>query len=259
MKNILYVVFSLLFFGAVQGQEVNKYEYVIVDSHFNFVKKVDGYETSSLTKFLFNKLGFKAYLDNEEESRNLSLNVNRCKALFAKAISNSNWLSTKITIELRDCNGKVVFTSEEGVSRIKDYKRAYRQSIRQAFQSLSKLNYAYDESLVVKTNETPVVVKTTVKPEPKKEKKKPLMVTKEVKVSKGKAKEYPLLYAQKNESGYQLVNTKPEILFILLKTNQENKFIIKDKNGTLSRSGDFWVAEYYMNGKLVTEKYQIKF
>ncbi|MBL4605891.1 MAG: hypothetical protein JKY02_09600 [Flavobacteriaceae bacterium] len=253
MKNIAYIAFFLLFVGVSQGQEVNKYKYVVVDSQFHFVKKVDGFETSSLTKFLFNKLGYEAYLDNEEAPEDFSLNSNRCKALFAKGVSNSNMLTTKIRIELSDCNGKLVFRSEEGKSRIKDYKRAYRHAIRIAFQSLSKLNYSYDTSLATKVT---VVEKPTIR---KEEKKKPLMVTKKVTTKAKAISKYKLLYAQKNENGYQLVNTKPVVLFILLNTSQENKFIIKDKNGTLTKSGDFWIAEYYKNGKLVTEKYQIKF
>lgn len=257
MKNFLYVLFLFLFFGVSQGQNVNKYEYVIVDSQFGFVKKVDGFETSSLTKFLFNKLGYKAYLDTDETPENLSLNANRCKALFAKATSKSNWLTTKIVIELRDCNNKLIFASEAGESRIKDYKRSYRQAIRNAFQSVRSLNYKYDESLATTTSETLVVEKPITKP--KKEVKKSTIITDKVSVVKEEVKRVSKLNAQKNENGYQLINTKSEVLFVLLNTSQENKFIIKDKNGTLTKIGNIWVAEYYKKGKLVTEKYQIKF
>ena len=61
------------------------------------------------------------------------------------------------------------------------------------------------------------------------------------------------------KTGYQLVNTKPEVVFVLLKTGNSDKFIIKDKNGTLVKQGDYWVAEYYENDALVTKKYQVKF
>jgi len=257
MKNFLYVLFSVLFLGVCQGQEVNKYEYVIVDSQFGFVKKVDGYDTSTLTKFLFNKLGYKAYLDTDETPENLTLNTNRCKALFATAVSKSNWLTTRIIIELRDCNNKLIYTSEVGESRIKDYKRSYRQAFRNAFQSVSKLNYKFDKSLVTTTNETPNVEKTVVTP--KKEVKKPKIITKKTTPSNENLKGVSLLYAQKNSNGYQLANKKSEVLFVLLNTSQENKFIIKDKNGTLTKSGSIWIAEYYKNGKLITENYQIKF
>ena len=167
-------------------------------------------------------------------------------------------LTTKIVIELKDCNGKLVFTSEEGRSRIKDYKRAYRQAIRNAFKSFKKLNYSYDENSVIMVKKAPVEEKPVVV-KLEEEKKKPLMVTKKVAAKTKKTSSYQLLYAQATENGYQLVNTKPQIVFILLKTKEENRFIIKDKNGTLVKSGDFWIAEYYEGNKLVVEKYEIKF
>ena len=46
---------------------------------------------------------------------------------------------------------------------------------------------------------------------------------------------------------------------MLLKTTDDNKFIIKDENGVLVNKGDYWLAEYYKNGILIVEKYQIKF
>ena len=70
---------------------------------------------------------------------------------------------------------------------------------------------------------------------------------------------YETLYAQPNENGYQLVNTKPSIVFALLKTNTPQKYIIKDKNGTLTKNGEIWIAEYYENGVLTTKRFQVKF
>ena len=39
----------------------------------------------------------------------------------------------------------------------------------------------------------------------------------------------------------------------------KKKFFIKDKNGTLVKSGDYWIAEYYKDNNLITETYLIKF
>ena len=76
---ILFIIQST--FVVSQDNELNQYEYVIVSGKFSFVKQVDGYQTSSFTKFLFNKAGFKTYLDNEEIPNELA--VNKCLALFA--------------------------------------------------------------------------------------------------------------------------------------------------------------------------------
>ena len=74
-----------------------------------------------------------------------------------------------------------------------------------------------------------------------------------------KSDDFPLLYAQKTDNGFQLVNLKPELVFTLLQTSKENTYILKNKNGIIFKSGLFWIAEYYKADKIVQEKYQIKF
>ena len=68
-----------------------------------------------------------------------------------------------------------------------------------------------------------------------------------------------ILYAQPKINGFQLVNMKPEVVFIVLKTNVEDVFIIKGKNGILYKNGDNWFSEFYENNQLVRKEYQIKF
>ena len=70
---------------------------------------------------------------------------------------------------------------------------------------------------------------------------------------------YSRLYAQEIEKGYQLIDSKSSVIFVVMKTNDEGKFIIKDKNGILTSRGDHWVAEYYNGDIFITESYQIKF
>ena len=56
MKFLLIPLFILsINLTFAQTINFNKYQYVIVDSKFDFVRQVDGYRTSSLTKFLFKK------------------------------------------------------------------------------------------------------------------------------------------------------------------------------------------------------------
>jgi hypothetical protein len=257
-----------------QTVNLNKYKYLVVDSKFDFVRQVDGYKTSSFTKFLFKKKGFEAYLDNEEFNEELA--KNSCKAIYAEVKDNSGFLITRSYIEITDCKGKLLFKSNEGTSKQKEYARAYREAIREAFESVIKIPYEYDPSL---SKETSVSTKEILKEEPKPQveikqevKRTPVMVTAEVPVKKtdkvvepkkkvqaSKELKIAVLYAQPNENGFQLVNTKPAIVFVLLKTNNPQKFIIKDKNGTFTRNGDIWIAEYYDKGKLTTQRYRVKF
>lgn len=52
-------------------------------------------------------------------------------------------MKAKVTFTLSDCSNKVVFTSVEGISRQKEFKKAYQESVRNAFKSFSELNYSY--------------------------------------------------------------------------------------------------------------------
>ena len=68
-----------------------------------------------------------------------------------------------------------------------------------------------------------------------------------------------ILYAQPITNGFQLINTKPAVVFQVLKTKLKDVYIIKNKNGILYKNENNWVAEYYKNNALIVESYQIKF
>lgn len=218
-------------------KSINEYKYIIVPNQFEFVKEIDQYRTSSLTKFLFNKYGFTAFLSDESLPEDLL--ENRCLALTADVKNNSNMFTTKNVIELKDCGNRVIYTSVEGKSKVKEYKKAYHEAIREAFKSIKKLNYKYSPSRGFKEVQSEVVKKVVKK--------------KVVKINDNE------LFAQPKEDGYQLVNTKPEIVFELSNTYLKDVFIIKNKNGILYKSVDVWIAEYYKNNTKVVEEYNVKF
>ncbi|MEQ6124574.1 hypothetical protein AAON49_10260 [Pseudotenacibaculum sp. MALMAid0570] len=257
MKNILTIALFLFIGVSTQAQDLidfNQYKYIIVDSKFHFLKRVDAYKSSSLTKYWFNRIGFKSYLDNEEIPNELA--ANKCLGLFATVKKGSGLFVTRTKIELRDCKGKLVYTSITGEGRAKDLKRAYHQSITASFSELKNINHSYDESLQKSKKEPVKEVIAKKKDEVKKE---PIMVSKKTTVKKKSSNSFPTLVAQKNGSIYELVDSKTQIVFELLKTNDPEKFIIKDKNGTLVKKGDYWLAEYYDNNELITKKYKVKF
>lgn len=264
-KHFLFLLF-IPFLSFSQSDKLNNYSYVIVNSKFDFVKEKDGYQTSSLTKFLFNKKGFKAFLDNEVLPEAVA--ENNCNALFVDVVDDSGFLKTKSAIQIKDCKNNIIYTSTQGTSKSKDYKKAYHEAIRKAFDPIAKLAYKYNGYVAEKAKVTLVETKVIEKKKKEVVKKspKPISVTKKVEIKKkDKVKtkvekvSVPVLYAQAKDGGYQLVNTEPKIVFTLLKTKSATKFIIKDKNGTITKQKDYWIAEYYKNGELVEEKYQIKF
>lgn len=242
MKNRILVCLFLVFSVKVTfaQKSINNYKYIIVPKQFEFLNEPDKHQTSSLTKFLFNKYGFKAILTDESFPEDLA--NNKCLALTSMVSRESSFINTKIVISLRDCYNNIIFESETGISKEKTYKKAYHESIRKAFVSIQRLNYKYIK-IKEETNQKPI--------------------------SKIKAKENPsnikaikennTLYAQVKEYGYQLVNTKPEVVFKALRTDVENVFILKDKNGILYKKNNVWIAEFYLELKKVVKQYQINF
>ncbi len=152
-------------------KSVNDYKYVIVPNAYSFSKGTDTYQLNSLTKFLLDKYGFKAFLQDENFPEDLR--ANGCNALRADVKKESSVFVTKLILDLKDCNGKVVFTSAQGKSREKEYKTAYHQALRGAFVSVQELNYKYsgfnsEEAKVVENKpinkkETPVGLQGTEK------------------------------------------------------------------------------------------------
>ena len=251
IKKLLLTI-TLFSTGLLMAQKsLNDYKYVIVPDQFEFLKKPDQYQTSSLTKFLFKKEGFKALLSNEAYPTDLINNT--CSALTAHISNTSGFLTTKVILTLKDCHNTTVFTTKEGKSKIKDFKKSYHEAIRNAFKSIVSLNYKYTEknnSLKATTKNNQEINKnSTVKTLPKTIKNNtPTVVENKNSIQ--------TLYAQPIANGYQLVNTKPEIIFQVIKTNLKDVYIIKDKNGILYKNGNIWISEI-LNEEV--KQYQIKF
>ncbi len=188
-------------------KSVNSYKYILVPKQFEFQKSADQYQLNSLTKFLFERAGFTVLFTDESFPADLA--NNRCLALNASVNNASGMLSTKLTIDLLDCYNAKVFSTKEGRSKEKEYKRAYQESIRNAFEDIDELNYAYDGTSVTNANinedhkaevakltvkETvPVVEKKEVPEEPKVKENKPMEVAKQiVKKEANEAKNEPV-------------------------------------------------------------------
>lgn len=252
------VFFCFLFFISLsifsQIEKLNNYKYFIVNNQFSFLKKPDQYKTSSLTHFLLKKNGFNVFLSNKEMPTKVI--ENPCESLKVSVIDESSMLTTKSRIVFKDCYDKVVFSSDIGKSKEKNYDRAYLEAIREAYQA-SFENFKYDFS-----NEQEIESKSSI--DKKIEKDKQISISKPIKNSSKSEfvkslKTITVLYAQVIQNGFQLVNTKPEVVFIVLKTDTNNLFIIKDKNGILSKKEGKWIAEFYEDGKFKSENYEIKF
>lgn len=274
--KILSLLIVFLTTSSIFSQSsLNNYKYIIIPKKYGFLKQEDQFQLNSLTKFLFNKYGFEALMDGETYPDDL--NKNRCLALTTDVIKDSGILKTKLLIELKNCNGRTVYTTQTGESREKDYSKAYSEALRNAFKELQNINYKYvpteqgSENIIKEVN-TPTEVskeiaqlKTEIENlKQEKEKQgvaepKESMPIIETPVTSSNENVSGILYAQAIENGFQLVDSSPKVVYRIKNTSMENVYLVEGKNATLYKKGDNWIMEYYDNNILKQDVLNIKF
>ena len=231
------------------SQSINDYKAVIIPLKYDFIKTDNQYRLATMTKTNLVKAGFQAFYVNEEIPAGFS---DRCDLLYIDVKRDNAFLVTKLFIEFKDCYGKVIYTSETGRSKEKDYELAYKESLEDAFKSVNALHYKYSgKSAAPVSNKAQTVVAAT-----------PLVPAVQIATTPTADVSDPnLLYAQPMENGYQLIDKTPKVVMKLLKTSRPDSFIaIKNGvQGSLNAKDNQWYFEYYQNDKLVSEKVSVKF
>ena len=143
MNKSILVAFFLIFSSYLSFAQkyINNYKFIIVPKQYEFQKSEDSYQINSLTKFLFERDGFITFFSTDAFPAELA--NNSCMALKAMIKNNSGMLNTKLKIDLVDCYNNVVFSTNEAKSKEKNYKKAYQETIRMAFEDIDALNYTY--------------------------------------------------------------------------------------------------------------------
>jgi len=171
MKKIIFHLSIVLFTTVMFAQKsVNNYKYVIVPNRFEFQTKTNQYQLNSLTKFLFNKAGFNAFLSSDKMPKEVI--QNNCSTLTGNVVDDSNMFTTKLKIQLVDCYNKTIFETQVVKSKEKDFKTAFHKAIRNAFEDINNLNYSYQP---IENNIYKEVVEEKIVVQPK-----PIKVKKEV-------------------------------------------------------------------------------
>lgn len=163
MKYLFTLLLVLFITSTSYAQSVNDYKYVIVPEKFDFLKSQDQYQVNSLTKFLFNKYGFDAYIRGDEMP--FSARSQGCDVLYAEIESESNFVQARLVVVLKDCKGEVIFKTSQGKSKNKEYKRAYHEALREAFFDIEALAYSYNGTVMKSTIENEIDVTKVIKAE----------------------------------------------------------------------------------------------
>ncbi|WP_339917003.1 hypothetical protein [Yeosuana marina] len=294
MKIKIFTILTVLFVisNTFAQSNLNDYKYVIVPKKYEFLKEANQYRLNELTKFLFNKYGFETLMEGDNYPDELI--KNRCLALKSDVIKDSGLFKTKLNVELKDCNDQIVYTTQTGESREKEYSKAYNEALRDAFKSFETINYNYvpkkNDAVAEAKDETNDTAEAAQEIQQLKEELQALKAKKETEVESEASKmEVPktevvqektiqtpvktetpkvaqpetsvsdVLYAQAIDNGFQLVDSSPKVVYKIKKTSLENVFLVEGLNGTLLNKDGQWILEYYENGTLKQKSLNIKF
>jgi len=234
MKKILLLL--VLFLTATAfSQNVNDYEYVIVPTKFSFLKVDDKYRLNTNSRLLLQKYGFKSVFPSDSIPSEIA--NNNCKKLYFDLVEDNKFLITKIKIVLKDCREKLLFESDYGTSKEKEFEIAYNIALREAAKSFDKLNYKYNG----KNN-------SSISQEPSK------TIVSEINSE-------TFYFAQPTANGFQVVDNEPKVIMKLYTTTQKNVFIgLKgNTNGVVISKNGKWFFEYYDGDKLISESINLRF
>jgi hypothetical protein len=238
MKKITLLLLSFFLFNFSFSQNLDDYKYALIPSKFNIFKNNDYYRLNVLAKLYMQKYGFESYLDSETQPQDF-VNTN-CNKVYVDLTQNNNLFTTKVKVVIKDCNGKIIATSNEGTSKEKDIQVAYNEALRAAFDSFTILS-----SHKFKGNSTDESPKNTI-----------VNATPAVVNSDSSQ-----LFAQPISNGYQLIDSEPKVILKIYNTSEPNFYIATKGNlqGVFFLKNNEWFFEYYQNDKLFSEKLDVKF
>lgn len=177
MPKHLFIFFITL--AAVLGTKakgyaqnpLDSYKYIIVPKKFDFLRKENQYRVNSQTKYLFDSNGYTTLLKGEEYPDDLLSNP--CLGVEANVIDESNTFTSKVRISLTNCQDQVVYTTEQGRSKEKEYAKSYSLALNNAFKSIAEMGYEFNPDLALVPSvasaptQQPGVAKTEPVAEPK--------------------------------------------------------------------------------------------
>lgn len=236
MNRIILYLFSL-FTSFVVAQE--SYTYAVVPEKFENLDKNE-HQLNDMTASFFKTEGFITYFDTDKLP--VELANNRCEAIFIDAKVNSSLFTTKVIIEIKDCQNTILATSIEASSRKKEYKLAYNEAFRMALLSLrGKVKVGKTENPKISENKIiqPEITTKSDKAKPVLAENSNNLMLKTAKIANGYA-----LKTAEGEKVMDIYTTTSDIVFIGIRGNLQ---------GVLIKKANSWFFEYYLNNKLVSE------
>lgn len=254
MKKVIITLIISVVFLPLQAQ-FDTFKYVVVPVQFKAFTQANLHKTSTLIKYYLDQRGYPAVYDLGESEELVS---SPCLAVYTRLNDNSGMFTTKVSLTFLDCEGKIVFETQEGRSKEKDYQTAFKEAIEQAMLSFNGMNYSYRPPPEAQQKEESAVQAEPSPPVPPPP--APVVGTAAVAINKQEIGE--VLYAQAIENGFQLVDSSPKVRMKLMKSSRENTYIALidgQPKGTIYQKDDTWIHEYVKDGEIIQTPLNIKF
>ena len=280
MKRLLGILsIVVLCVSSIQAQaKLSDYKYVIVEKQFHFQNEPGEYDLNRLVKYLFEKHGFNAIIEGETLPADLISNY--CLAMTSE-VKVKGALRTKATITLTDCQSNMIYISPEGITRVKEFNRAYDLAIRKAFENFADLGYQYipservtnmSKSVTVSENSEAAEAEIAqLKAEISELKQKEAVKTSDIQKSDkspqvATVEDVPVKAAsvlsipaytvnKKSNSSEMLVSdSEGKTIMTLLPSGRKDLFLVKDQNAVVYKeSGKWFLSETKDGEQLITE------
>jgi hypothetical protein len=237
MKKILTYAFLCISSLALAQGSLNDYKMALVPAKFSFQKTDNQYRINSTILAFLKQKGFEAYLSNDTAIPEGFLDYN-CNKVYVNAVEESSMFKTSLKIEFKDCKNNVLFTTDFGETREKEFAKAYNEALLLTLKSFEKAKYKYSGK--------------TYDDEEIEEK---LKATDKVDVSVSNVK------TEKNEISIKVFNTTTKEELVLFKTSKQDVYLCNrnGKSGVVVYKNSAWFFETIDGDKVVSEKLEIKF
>lgn len=226
MKKTFLFLFVLISSWLYSQQEIK----IIIPKQFKFQKQENQYRLNTLVKHRLTAENRQLFWADALPPQ---IVMAPCQAFRLEVKNSSTWLTTKVFVELIDCKGEVVFTSEEGKSSEKDFERSFTDAVTKALVSVNDFLNERTQNQWQSYGEE-------------------------------RAAAIQILYAKNwvGKDEFSLFNQSGEIIFTLQKTSIENTYLAQRHdgiNGLLTLKNNLYHFEYSQNSEKHFEYYQIDF
>ncbi|EDM43801.1 hypothetical protein SCB49_09425 [unidentified eubacterium SCB49] len=234
MKNSICIAFFLIAIFSNAQEKIGNYSYIEVPDRFEFISGDNTYKMSDMMVFYFEKKGMSAYRKAK------SPDVSKCNVLFADIEKSKSFLSTKLSVELRNCNDEVVFKSDYGMSKEKAYEKMYPDALRQAFATFTAGDVVRAEAKIIAPSSATEVTNVV---QEKKDDLNVEVVTDAVNTTMKSVPEASFSNYQLNDSSYLLKKVESGFTFFLTQEGDNN--FVKVGDISLKENGTFTMVDIY--------------